>query len=122
MPCDNDPHTSGQRIWAKLWDTCARHDCQYRVLTTYDGLAFGTFPDGMSLIFHPVSLYTDDFIPVTLGFSSGQVLYHTTSEAVKPTFMQSPVFHVAAAMGMWHPTLIASTLNCARPYLTGTAL
>ncbi|KAF7793007.1 hypothetical protein EIP86_004112 [Pleurotus ostreatoroseus] len=42
----NDFMNNSQRLWAKIWDFCARRKCLYWVLTTYWGWVFGAFSQG----------------------------------------------------------------------------
>ncbi|KIJ24734.1 hypothetical protein M422DRAFT_785790 [Sphaerobolus stellatus SS14] len=76
-PEENLPYKSGERIWAKLWDTCARHRCRHWVLSTYHGWVFGAFSE---------------------GFSAGQIFTHLPWDISQPTVLQCLVYHVASAM------------------------
>ncbi|KIJ54872.1 hypothetical protein M422DRAFT_775087 [Sphaerobolus stellatus SS14] len=76
---DIPPYKGGERIWAKLWDTCARHRCRHWILSTYHGWIFGAFSE---------------------GFSAGRILAHLPFDTVQPTILQCLVYHVACAMGL----------------------
>ncbi|KAI0695894.1 hypothetical protein BC835DRAFT_1272766 [Cytidiella melzeri] len=66
-----------ERMWAKLWDTCARRNCHYFVVTTYWGWVFGAFSRGR-----------------TRGFVTSVKPYNACS----PTIIEFLTFWFASAM------------------------
>ncbi|KAI0341686.1 hypothetical protein BDW22DRAFT_259794 [Trametopsis cervina] len=70
-------YQSKERMWAKVWDFCARRGCNYFVVTTYWGWAFGNFSRGK-----------------TRGFITS-VRPHDT---ISPTILEALTFWFGSAM------------------------
>ncbi|KAI0818596.1 hypothetical protein BC629DRAFT_1463079 [Irpex lacteus] len=85
-------YNSSERMWAKIWDFCARRNCHYFVVTTYWGWIFGAFSRGRSR-----------------GFVTSVKSYTTIS----PSILEHLVFWFASAMqisGAWEIPEIAEAV------------
>ncbi|KAH8117411.1 hypothetical protein DFH11DRAFT_1574857 [Phellopilus nigrolimitatus] len=72
---DQEPYTSAQKVWGKLWDICKQNDCPSFVLTNYNQWVFGGF-----------SARTWEY-----GFTSGIKHTHPTEPKETPTPQKSKV-------------------------------
>ncbi|KAI0093642.1 hypothetical protein BDY19DRAFT_918096 [Irpex rosettiformis] len=65
---DEAEYNSSERMWAKIWDLCARRNCHYFVVTTYWGWAFGAFSLGKTRGFVTSVKHWDTHSPSILEY------------------------------------------------------
>ncbi|KAF9500892.1 hypothetical protein BDN71DRAFT_946872 [Pleurotus eryngii] len=83
---DFRPLQSSERLWAKLWDTCAAKHCRWFCLTTYDQWVFGVFTKGWTSAFVTTVYTFDDYGPTVLE----HLLYWVASASRLPGSARIP--------------------------------